>query len=123
LGRGRLAATNVDPVGLLPTRTRARSCGSSSWNPWGSPRTRSPALSACRRGGSTSRSTAASAVTADIALPLTRCFGLSEGFFLGLQVDHDLLAQRRRLGDELTAIEPRAARGAVPQFRLRGNGV
>ena len=49
------------------------------------------------------------AVTADTDLRLTRYFGLSEGFFLGLQADHDLLAQRRRLGDELAAIEPRAA--------------
>ena len=49
------------------------------------------------------------AVTADTDLRLTRYFGLSEGFFLGLQADHDLMAQRRRLGDELEAIEPRAA--------------
>ena len=49
------------------------------------------------------------AVTADTDLRLTRYFGLSEGFFLGLQIDHDLMAQRRRLGDELAAIEPRAA--------------
>ena len=49
------------------------------------------------------------AVTADTDLRLTRYFGLSEGFFLGLKADHDLTAQRRRLGDELEAIEPRAA--------------
>ena len=49
------------------------------------------------------------AVTADTDLRLTRYFGLSEGFFLGLQGDHDMMAQRRRLGDELAAIEPRAA--------------
>lgn len=49
------------------------------------------------------------AVTADTDLRLTRYFGLSEGFFLGLQADHDLMAQRRRLGDELAVIEPRAA--------------
>ena len=48
------------------------------------------------------------AVTADTDLRLTRYLGLSEGFFLGLQADRDLLAQRRRLGDELAAIEPRA---------------
>ena len=49
------------------------------------------------------------AVTADTDLRLTRYFGRSEGFFLGLQADHDLMAQRRRLGGELAAIEPRAA--------------
>jgi addiction module HigA family antidote len=48
-------------------------------------------------------------VTADTDLRLTHYFGLSEGFFLGFQADHDLMAQRRRLGDELAAIEPRAA--------------
>lgn len=48
------------------------------------------------------------AVTADTDLCLTRYLGLSEGFFLG-QADHNLMAQRRRLGDELVAIEPRAA--------------
>jgi addiction module HigA family antidote len=49
------------------------------------------------------------AVTADTDLRLARYFGLSEGFFLGLQADHDLMAQRRRLGAELEAITPRAA--------------
>ena len=48
------------------------------------------------------------AITADTDLRLTRYFGLSEGFFLGLQVGHDLMSQRRRLGDELAAIKPRA---------------
>ena len=49
------------------------------------------------------------AVIADSDLRLARYFGLSEGFFLGLQADHDLMAQRRRLADELAAIQPRAA--------------
>lgn len=49
------------------------------------------------------------AVTADTDLRLARYFGLSEGFFLGLQADHDLMAQRRKLADELTTIQPRAA--------------
>jgi addiction module HigA family antidote len=49
------------------------------------------------------------AVAADTDLRLTRYFGLSEGFFLGLQADPNLMAQRRRLGDELAAIEARAA--------------
>jgi antitoxin HigA-1 len=49
------------------------------------------------------------AVTADTDLRLARYFGVSEGFFLGLQTDHDLLARRRQIGEELKAITPRAA--------------
>ena len=48
-------------------------------------------------------------VTADTDLRLTRYFGLSEGFLLRLQADHDLMARRREIGDELQAIKPRAA--------------
>lgn len=49
------------------------------------------------------------AVTADTDLRLTRYLGLSEGFFLRLQADHDLMARRREIGEELGAIVPRAA--------------
>ncbi len=49
------------------------------------------------------------AVTADTDLRLTRYFGLSEGFFLRLQIDYDLRLQRRALGAALDAIKPRAA--------------
>ena len=49
------------------------------------------------------------AVTADTDLRLARYFGLSDGFFLGLQADHDLMQRRRELGPALTAIAPRAA--------------
>ena len=49
------------------------------------------------------------AVTADSDLRMTRYFGLSEGFFLRLQADHDLLARRRQIGHQLKAIKPRAA--------------
>ncbi|RYC11863.1 HigA family addiction module antitoxin [Ciceribacter ferrooxidans] len=49
------------------------------------------------------------AVTADTDLRLARYFGLSEGFFLGLQADYDLLERRREIEDELQRIEPRAA--------------
>ena len=49
------------------------------------------------------------AVTADTDLRLTHYFRLSEGFFLGLQTDYDLMQQRRKLGDKLKAIRPRAA--------------
>jgi addiction module HigA family antidote len=48
-------------------------------------------------------------VTADTDLRLTRYLGLSEGFFLGLQADYDLLERRRQIGGELEKITPRAA--------------
>lgn len=49
------------------------------------------------------------AITADTDLRLARYFGMSEGFFLGVQADYDLMERRRELGDDLQAIEPRAA--------------
>ena len=49
------------------------------------------------------------AVTADTDLRLTRYWGLSQGFFLRLQNSHDLMAQRRKMGDALDRIMPRAA--------------
>lgn len=48
-------------------------------------------------------------VTADTDLRLARYFGMSEGFFLGLQADFDLMERRRAIQAELAAIEPRAA--------------
>jgi addiction module HigA family antidote len=41
------------------------------------------------------------AVTADTALRLARFFGTSERFWLELQVQHDLEAERAKLGDRL----------------------
>ena len=49
------------------------------------------------------------AITADTDLRLARYFGLTPGFFLGLQADHDLMERRRQLGSDLELIEPRAA--------------
>lgn len=49
------------------------------------------------------------AVTADTDLRLARFFGVSEGFFLGLQIDHDLRAAKRTLASDLAAIRPKAA--------------
>jgi hypothetical protein len=34
---------------------------------------------------------------------------LSDGFFLGLQADYELMQRRREIGDKLKAIRPRAA--------------
>ena len=49
------------------------------------------------------------AMTADTDLRLTRYFGMSEGFFLGLQADYDLMRRRREIESDLSAIDPRAA--------------
>jgi antitoxin HigA-1 len=49
------------------------------------------------------------AITADTDLRLARYFGMSEGFFLGLQMDYDLMQRRRQIDGELLRIEPRAA--------------
>jgi antitoxin HigA-1 len=49
------------------------------------------------------------AVTADTDLRLMRYFGLSEGFFLGLQADFDLMERKRIIGPELVTIAPPAA--------------
>lgn len=49
------------------------------------------------------------AVSADTDLRLARYFRMSEGFFLGLQMQFDLMEQKRRLGPKLAEIQPRAA--------------
>lgn len=49
------------------------------------------------------------AITADTDLRLARYFGMSDGFFLGLQTDYDLMERRRQIGADLEAIAPRAA--------------
>jgi len=47
-------------------------------------------------------------LTADTDLRLSSYFGVSEGFFLGLQADYDLMKRRREREEELKRIEPRA---------------
>lgn len=49
------------------------------------------------------------AITADTDLRLARFFGVSEGFFLGLQADFDLMERRREISNDLARIKPRAA--------------
>jgi len=49
------------------------------------------------------------AITADTDLRLARYFGMSEGFFLRMQTDFELMQRRRQIGDQLRAIRPRAA--------------
>ena len=48
-------------------------------------------------------------IDADVDLRLARYFGVSEGFFLGLQNDYDLEEVRRAKGNDLDRIVPRAA--------------
>jgi len=49
------------------------------------------------------------AVTADTDLRLARYWGMTPGFWMRLQIDHDLMRRRRELGDRLERIQPRAA--------------
>ena len=49
------------------------------------------------------------AITADTDLRLARFFKMSDGFFLGLQADYELMQRRRKIGAQLKAIRPRAA--------------
>lgn len=50
------------------------------------------------------------AISADTALRLARYFGVSEGFWMGLQADYDVEETRRRLGDRLEKeVRPYAA--------------
>jgi addiction module HigA family antidote len=46
---------------------------------------------------------------ADLDLRLARYFRMSEGFFLGLQDDYELLEAKRALNSDLDRIVPRAA--------------
>ena len=48
-------------------------------------------------------------IDADLDLRLARYFRMSEGFFLGLQDDYELLEAKRVLSGELEKILPRAA--------------
>lgn len=45
-------------------------------------------------------------ITADTDLRLARYFNMSEGFWLGVQADYDLMQHRRRIAAELAQITP-----------------
>jgi len=49
------------------------------------------------------------AITADTDLRLARYFKMSDGFFLGLQTDYELMQRRKEIGAQLKAMRPRAA--------------
>jgi len=82
----------LEPMGLTPYRL-AKDIGV--------PLTRITAILAEARG-----------VTADTGLRLDRYFGLSEGYWLGLQQDYDLRQAKRALGRTLEQIKPRALAAA-----------
>ncbi|WP_022678106.1 HigA family addiction module antitoxin [Novosphingobium sp. B-7] len=48
-------------------------------------------------------------IDAELDLRLSRYFGMSEGFFLGLQADFELLEAKRAHHDAIDRIVPRAA--------------
>ncbi len=48
-------------------------------------------------------------ITAGTDLRLAHYFGISEGFFLGLQSDYELMQKKREISAELDQITPRAA--------------
>lgn len=48
-------------------------------------------------------------ITADTALRLSRFFGMSEGFWTGLQADYERELAKDRLGDTLDTIHPLAS--------------
>ena len=48
-------------------------------------------------------------ITADTALRLSRAFGTSERFWMGLQADYDLEESRKRIDDALKNVERLAA--------------
>lgn len=52
-------------------------------------------------------------VTADTGLRLSRFFGMSDGFWTGLQMDYDAAMTRDRLATELAKIQPWSVDGAV----------
>jgi addiction module HigA family antidote len=52
------------------------------------------------------------AVTADTDLRLARYFGLSDGFWLGVQADYDLMERRRTILADLMNIQPRVVASA-----------
>jgi addiction module HigA family antidote len=46
------------------------------------------------------------AVTIDTGLRLSRYFGMNDGFWTGLQLDHDAAVAKDTLANELTKIQP-----------------
>lgn len=62
------------------------------------------------------------AVTADTGLRLSRFFGVSEGFWTGLQDDHDRALAKDTLAETLARITPWQEPAADPQGLVRPQG-
>lgn len=52
------------------------------------------------------------AVTADTDLRLARYFGMSDGVFMGLQTDYELMERKRQIGETLKKIKPKERKAA-----------
>ena len=61
-------------------------------------------------------------VTADTGLRLSRFFGMSEGFWIGLQVDYEAAQARDTLAKTLANITPWTANGAAVRQRVTEYG-
>jgi len=59
------------------------------------------------------------AVTPDTALRLSRFFGMSEGFWIGLQMDYDAAKAKDELADTLLKIRPWAGRRSSASRRRK----
>jgi len=57
------------------------------------------------------------AVTADTGLRLSRFFGMSEGFWIGLQMDYDAATVKVPLAKTLARIKPWVRSGVSPHTR------
>ncbi len=86
---------------------QANCWSANSWSRWGSVHPNSPVRS--RSLSLQSMIDGKTPVDADLDLRLARYFGMSEGFFMGLQTDYELLEAKRALNGELDRIVPRAA--------------
>jgi len=53
-------------------------------------------------------------ITADTGLRLSRFFGMSEGFWVGLQLDYDATVAKEKLGSALSKIRPWHQQSDVP---------
>jgi addiction module HigA family antidote len=58
-------------------------------------------------------------ITADTDPRLARYFNMSEGFFVGLQTDYELMERKRAIGDKLEAIGPRLVRKFISEQSQR----
>lgn len=60
-------------------------------------------------------------VTADTGLRLSRFFGMSDGFWTGLQMDYDAAMTKDRLSKTLAKIQPWSVHGVVAQQQVRAD--